>query len=385
MGFKLFSNVLFENKKILVTFILLLILTLTFISIRIISLTNDLEENSMPDIIVKGKMDEDGKLRYKYYNDMPTVSRQLTESLDDDIKVYGITTRSMATMKDSLTNSKIEYTIYGVDKRFMEEKLSHKISQGGLPQSEELEAVMGSYARNFYKVNVDERINHPITLNTDWIEKDINNYTLSGVLDENMKFFKGGIFLSRDTYEKLYNKVEENLVFIYVNGEKDYNNALDMIYQLKRKDNNIGDVIMNFHYKVMARRKATISCILIGIVALVLVLVMIAYLMKGLTKKIGILKSLGISNQYILAVFIGGLCLTYFISYLLSIVFTYVITILLNINMSNFLGYQVKEYEMNNYSLLVGILFVLACSLVSYINIYRYNSKISPKKAMMKD
>ncbi len=382
----LFTQVLFENSKILILFCILTILTLTFLGVRVISLSNDLAENDMPDIIIKGKMDEDGMLRYKYYNDMPNVSDYLrTNLMDDEIEIYGITSRSMETKRDPLTNTFIEYTIYGVSNNFIEEKLARNIRDGRLPEVAQLEAVMGIYAKNRYGATLGDTIQHPITLNQEWGNTDINNYTLSGVLSEQVQFFKGAIFVSQETYESLYADKEENLIYIYVKNEDQYNEALNAVIQLNIESSVIGDIIMNFHYKEMVRRTTFFSCLLVGVISFILVLLMIAYLMKGLTRKIGILKALGVSNRYIFTIFIGGLGVMWGISFLISVGLTYSISLLLNMNLSNFLGYSVQEYRINTYSILVGLSFILICFAASYIVIYRYNKKISPKEALAKE
>lgn len=385
MGYKLFTSIIFEKQRFLALFILLITITLTILSIQVINLSNTLTENRIPDIVVKGKMDEDGVLRYKYYNDMPGFTAELKQKLGSSIEVYGITARSMCTMQDPLTNSRIEYTIYGVEQDFINKELSPNIADGSIPDAGQNEVIMGTYAKQFYKLSPNDKINQPITLKKDWSKDDLNRYTLSGVLNENMNFFRGAIFLAKETYDKNFGPTEDNLVFIYVNNEEDYNKALSLVYEIRKNNSAIGPILMNYYSKQMAKRNTIVGCVFAGIVCLTLILLLIAYLMKGISKKIGILKALGISNRYIIKVFMGGLLITLLVSSALSTVLTYAATLFLNYNISKFLGYKVEEYMMTGLSITSNLIFIFVCFTAIFISIYKYNMKISPNEAMTKE
>ncbi|MFA9377822.1 MAG: FtsX-like permease family protein [Lachnotalea sp.] len=385
MKFKIFTKILFEKKRILILYILMIIFALTFLNMRLISMDNDLKQSNVPDIIIKGKMDEDGVLKYKYYNGIPELASQLSETLASKAKVYGIVTRSMMTDRDPLTNNYIEYTIYGVPNDFLKNELNDEMTKGNLPEEDKNQAIMGNYAQNYYNVNVEDKIEQPITLNSDWQKNDIGLYTLSGVLSNNLEYFKGAIILSKDTFKNKYQNVDDNIVYIYVDNKEAYEQALAAVQEIKMNDTTIGTITMNFYAKQYTIRNAFIGCISIALISVVFILLLIAYLMKGTTVKIGILKALGLPNRTIILTFNGGIFITLLLSSLLSLITTYITTILFNQSLSNFLGYKVIEYNVNSYCVFADVGFVLLCFLVSYMHIYRINNKTLPKEAMAKN
>lgn len=106
--------------------------------------------------------------------------------------------------------------------------------------------------------------------------------------------------------------------------------------------------------------------------------------MKGLTKKIGILKAIGISDIYITKTFIGGMSLIIFISVAVGLLLAYFISNTVNNYVSNFYGFRIEEYMLNSaVYIVVGLQTVLFLS-VSYLLIFLKGMKISPKDAMLK-
>jgi len=349
---------------------------------RLISLDNYLMQSRIPDIIVKGKMDDDGELKYKYYNDIPNLAIQLKEKLNSDIKIYSVVSRSLMTDRDPLTNNSVEYTIYGVTDEFFENEIRSELNKGEIPKQNEFQAVMGSYARNFYKVNISDNIEQPITLSKDWQKSDIGLYNLSGILNDNLAFFKGGVFVSRETFANHYEIMDDNMIYVYTNNKSDFDEALSAIQDLKMEDPSIGTITMNFYMKQNTIRNAWISGISISLFTVIIIILLMAYLMKGTSKKIGILKALGVPNKFFIIVFSGGISITLLISTGIAILCTHILAILFNKSLSSFLGYRVNEYSLNKYCIFIDLAFVIFCFIISFANIYILTNKTSPKEAM---
>lgn len=382
--FKLFVSILFSKKSILVLYIMVIIFLLTFLNFRLIESYNTMQQADMPDIVVKGKMDADGELKYKYYNDISDLADQLKSKLNGDIKIYSIVARSMMTERDPLTNNFIEYTIYGVSNEYLQNVLNKNIQNGSALENGGQQLLMGSYAKNYYDLKIGDKVNQPITLKKDWLQEDIGLYQLSGELSNQMSYFKGGIFLSREDFEEKYGKLNDNMIFIYVNDKNKYNEALDLLQNIKMNDDSIGTINMNYYEKHSIIKNTILNCVSIGILSIIIILLLVSYLMKGSSKKIGILKALGMPNKILVSVFNGGMMIVLFLSMFLAFFTTEVLAMIYNSYLSNFYGFRVKEFTFNFYCILADLILIFICFGALLMRVYRLTMKTSPKAAMQK-
>lgn len=363
---------------------MVIIFLLTFLNFRLIDSYNTMQQADMPDIVVKGKMDADGELKYKYYNDISDLADQLKSKLNGDIKIYSIVARSMMTERDPLTNNFIEYTIYGVSNEYLQNVLNKNIQNGSALENGGQQLLMGSYAKNYYDLKIGDKVNQPITLKKDWLQEDIGLYQLSGELSNQMSYFKGGIFLSREDFEEKYGKLNDNMIFIYVNDKNKYNEALDLLQNIKMNDDSIGTINMNYYEKHSIIKNTILNCVSIGILSIIIILLLVSYLMKGSSKKIGILKALGMPNKILVSVFNGGMMIVLFLSMFLAFFTTEVLAMIYNSYLSNFYGFRVKEFTFNFYCILADLILIFICFGALLMRVYRLTMKTSPKAAMQK-
>ncbi|TGY89430.1 ABC transporter permease [Petralouisia muris] len=382
--FKVFRSILFSKKGTLYVYIMVLAFFMTFINFKFIASFNSMQQSDIPDIVVKGKMDEDGELKYKYYNDMPDVSSQLRNQLNEDVKIYPVTARSMMTDRDPLTNATIEYTVYGVSNEFLDDVINKNIQNGNKIETGSHEILMGSYAKNFYELEIGDVVNHPVTLKKDWMEDDIGLYKLSGVLSNQLSYFKGGIFLSREKFEKDYGKINDNMIFIYLDDKESFEETLSLLQSLRMSNPSIGTISMNYYEKHGIMQNTILSCSFWGIMSLIVILLLVSYLMKGTSRKIGILKALGISNKIMVSVFNGGMMIVLVISMILALITTEILTLAYNHYLSGFYGFEVEEFMLNLYCVWVDLVFIIICFCALSIRIYKLTRKTSPKAAMQK-
>ncbi|HEY9059124.1 MAG TPA: FtsX-like permease family protein [Pseudobacteroides sp.] len=384
---KIFINVLFENKKILIAFSSILVILFVYIGVQVMFATSQLTQLAMPDIEITGKLDSDGLLRYKLYNDQSGLSSKLKELYNKDYNIYPVVSRNILSNQSTTMSFKVNYWIYGVENNFFDDQLKGYIKDGRMPKPGEKETLIGNYAAHYYKVKVGDKIKIPVTLKKDYEKSDISTYTVSGILDDNIDYFKGAIFISRDTYESINsNKTVENLVLIYSKksiDSKEYEKIYNSFIGLKA-DYNIGQINANFYQKDTSKRNVIINIIFVLFMSVIIVFLLLSYLMKGITKKIGLLKALGISDSYIIKTFLGGLSVTVVFATLLSIISGYIVKTYINKKISEFLEFSVSYYSINKYV----ILFTLAMSLLMFIVIFVIiklkSSRISPRDAMLK-
>lgn len=377
---KIFINVLFEKKKFLIMFMLIFSFLLFFIGVQTMVQFSETNKVAIPNLEVLGKLDDDGLLRFKGYNDMDGVTAKLKELCGDEAKVYEVTSRNLLVMNNLF--NKVSYQVYGVNNAFFKEQLEEHLKEGKLPEAGKKEAVLGSLAAKRYDVKVGDKINAPITLNKKSLKTDYMQYTVSGILADNEEYFWGNVFISKEEFEKNNEKSPENKILIYYtskNSEKKVFNAYDQI----KNQFSVGSTVSNNKEKNEAANSIIWNLVVILGVSLIIMLLLLSYLMKGITKKLGLLKALGLSDKYIVKNFVGGL----FISSLISLASAFggmvLIKNYLNKNMSEFLGYTVEHYLINSYSVL-SVFFLWGVLLFIVFLIIKMKSwRISPRSAML--
>jgi ABC-type lipoprotein release transport system permease subunit len=386
---KIFVDVFFEKKIILISFILIFIILLFYTGIQTVLLASQYSKQLIsPDVQMSGSARADGVLDFKLYNDMTGLSSSMRTSAKDEMNVYGVTCRNILTAQDEKTLDITFYWIYGVDDLFFDKELKSCLKDGRMPQKGAKEVVIGSYAARFYKVNLNDKINIPVTLNSTYSKEDISQYRVVGILDDNISYFRGATFISKDTYKKLNPNVafDENVLLIYFknsNGYKHYEKILSTSKDLFEKYN-IKGYQANYLEKNNTKLNLIISYSFIWIVGFIILYLLLSYILKGITKKIGLLKALGISDKYITKVFIGGIGACLMLSLGVAILGIIIVSQTLNYNLSKFYGFKVKIYTVKPfiYFLLIGLSIIIF--LIIYLITKVKSSKISPRDAMLK-
>ncbi|MFP3156390.1 hypothetical protein LQZ18_18585 [Lachnospiraceae bacterium ZAX-1] len=60
-------------------------------------------------------------------------------------------------------------------------------------------------------------------------------YTVSGILNDNLQFFKGSVIVSKETWNKKHEKVKENMLYLYIDNDEAYKNTIEAINRLDLK------------------------------------------------------------------------------------------------------------------------------------------------------
>ena len=383
---KLFINVFFEKRKVLVGFIVIFTLLLLYFGIQLIFFGQQSAQVAIPDFQISGGLGDDGVYYYRMYNDMDGLSDDVKKLVGNDMRIYGVTARNLLTMEDAKTFQKIYYLVYGVEDSFFNTEFGNCLKAGSLPRPGEKEALIGSYAARHFKIDVGDRIDIPITLYKEIIENDSRQYVVSGVLNDNVEYFKGGIFISKDTFEKDNNTaVQENFLISYFKdskSKKTYERIAGDLMNL-HDQYKFGLIKVNYEEKYNAKNNLLIAIVSVLFTSLVILFLLISYLMKGITKKIGLLKALGISDRCITKTFVGGLGLSILLSTVIAVIGINIAKSLLNRIVSNFLGYQVEQFFVSPYMYLL----LLALGFVLFIMVYAMikftSSRIAPRDAML--
>jgi len=372
---KIFINIFFEKKRILVAFVSIFTLLLLYSGVQLIFLTQQSAQVAIPDFQINGRVGDDGVFYYHMYNDMDGLSDDVKKLVGNDMRIYGVTVRNLLTMEDAKTFQKIYYMVYGVEDAFFSNEFENCLKSGKLPKPGEKEAVIGSYAARYFKVNVGDKLDVGVTLNKEIKDSDSMQYVVSGILNDNIEYFKGGIFISKETFEKNNNtEVKENLLLSYFkdsNSIKTYDRINKDLMDLNQKYK-FGSISVNYEQKYNIKKNIIITIVSVLCISSVILFLLISYLLKGIT------------DGYITKTFVGGLALIILISTVFAVIGVNVAKILLNQSVSSFLGYQVEQFFVSQYIYLLLLSLGLALFIMVYLMIKLTSSRISPRDAMLK-
>lgn len=381
MAKKIFVNIFFEKRNMLVLYVVIVTMFTIFLGVQSIFIGKQVEETLYPDIIVNGAMDENGVMRYKLYNDIGNVPEEIEKKLGEQVNVQSAVVRNLLTVSDNFNN--VEYRVYGMEDQDIK-KLDKYIKSGRAPKSGEKEVLIGSYAARYYGFAIGDKLSMGITLDKDNMDSPEGEYTVSGILSDNIDYFKGSIIISKDSWCQENGQVEDNIMLFYLDSDQDYKNTVDVINNLDDKAASTLNILNNYAGTSETKKSLTSSIVVICIVSMVVIILLFFFLMRGMVKKIGLLKALGLPEKNITKIFSGGLVLITIIAVAASMLCEYGIVTYLNSKATKFYGFDVVEYSINRYAIISILALNLLNMLTATITITWLGKKVSPRDAMVK-
>ena len=131
---KIFINIFFEKKNILLVYISVITLFTIFFFFFTIFFGNQLEQSIYPDMELYGAPDEDGVMRYKLYNDIGDVPDKLEKELESGVRFQNVILRNLLTVSDNFNI--VEYRVCGMDNQDIK-LLEKNIKSGQIPKTGE--------------------------------------------------------------------------------------------------------------------------------------------------------------------------------------------------------------------------------------------------------
>lgn len=320
-------------------------------------------------------------MRYRLFQGIGSVSDILEEKLKGDADVQPVTVRNLLTVSHDL--DKIEYRVYGMHSDDIN-GLSKCLKEGKIPSDRKKEVLLGSYASRYYQAGVGDKLNIGITLEKENDNVQEGMYVVSGILSDNADYFKGAIILSKEDWCEQNGEIEDNAVFIYLENEQGYQAAVDAINGLDGRDAGRISVANNYFGNSEARKSFSQSVGVICIVSMIVIVMLFFFLMRGMSKKIGLLKALGLPEKNIITIFCGGLFAITMFAVGLSLIYEYTFVLYMNYKANEFYGYPVREYSLNGYSVSSIVALNLINMLTAAVTIIWLNKKVSPRDAMLK-
>lgn len=376
MKVKLFMNSFFENRRIFILFLIILTIIMSYLGIQLMIIDGQSQHKGSPDISMGGKLDADGVYRYKFYSNLSSELYNDIKALNiKELRVYPAIIRNIAYINNPKVFRSVNYSFMGVEQEFFDREINNYIVNGRIPRKEN-EIVIGTYAATYFDVELGEELPIGLTLK-DSNENDTVNYEIVGILSPDIEFLNSAILAIDNT------DFEKNFMMLYMenNNVEQYNEVIKLIGE-SDKDYGIGSMKDVFTQKETARTQKRMYIGSTCVIGLAILIMMILYLIKGFSKKIELMKALGIRNKTVYKIFLSGLTLIMLGSMFFSIIVLFIAKIYLNQSISEFYGFKVEVVKFSPMIFIVLMLFMLGMILVMALFLYYKTTRISPKEAL---
>lgn len=355
MRIKLFVVLIFDKIQYILLF-LILVTASGLLILKSFDSEPDLSENTkLPDVVIMGAgTDRDGNP--VIYEGLPKLIDQLSKTADHNTKVHSIIARNLFTFTSPFYH--VAFEAYGVDASFFDQ-FDERSIQGTLPCQGRKEVVAGYNAAVFYQLEVGDIISDGLAVNDEQEE-----YIVSGILGEEDRYFGNGFYLLKENFRNTGRMPENNMVMVYTSGKRSYKAITEMIHSF-RSEYESGSYVDNYKQNQSEKNRPVRELVLNLAVSFLLLELVYFYISKGMDKKAGILKAMGIPDHRVLTVCaagFGGLVILSCVCIFLSAIIIYHIT----------------------FRLLVGLVAVIG--LISYLilllEVVALYKRISPKACM---
>lgn len=300
---KIFVNLFFEKKSYLMLYIIIITLFTVYIGLQSIFLEKQFQQSFYPDVVINGSMDEDGVMRYKLYRDIDGVVNELDNTVPDNVNYQKLVERNLLFVNDGI--NQIEYRVLGMNDKDIS-IFSNYLSQGSsLPSNGKKEVLLGAYAARYYKLNIGDKIQIGLSLDKDNDAASEGEYTVCGILNDNVDYFKGSLIMSKDTWSNQYGEVADNTILFYFKNDEEYKNVMNSIDALSKENSAKMNLMSNYANNRSAKESFYNNVKFIIALSIVAIIVLLFFLIRGMKKKVGLLKALGLPEKNVIKFFVA--------------------------------------------------------------------------------
>lgn len=290
MHTKLFVILFFDKVRFILLFLFLVSASSYLIVKQIDGLMREPEAIEIPDIEIMSSQEEEYPDTDIIEESLDELVMELNEMADYDTEIYGMTARNLYTFSSPFYY--VSFRIYGAEEHFFEQ-FKNRLVYGTIPCQGRKEVLVGNNAALFYELQVGDIINEKIELDAD---AEYGEYIVSGILEEKDKYFGNGFYIVKENFQNLNMIPEDNMIMIYVSGKRIYKEITSHIDNIKSKYK-IGEYVDNYKEKIKEKNKPVKSIILTFMISFLLLELVYIYISKGMGKKAGIIKALGIPDS----------------------------------------------------------------------------------------
>lgn len=391
MKFVLFSKEMFGGKKKLVIFTVLSILIYTIVAIQVVLTVKISDSAVVPDIVFSGLISGD-VISFEKYGDIKSgFTEKIINELNGQAEAYELIERNLITVQKENSLESVTYSLFACPHNFFEERVSSMMYEGNIPQEGKRQAVVGGYLAKAFDIQIGDVITKKtvelpnigdveivLDLSGDFEEID---YEVVGVLDATDGYFDYAFLIGSETQPGY----QGNSIWTYFSDEKAADLYVENIVDAREPsfyEYGIGSVSETYRNKDSGLLSLILENGYIFMLVIVFSYIIIAYVLKGVTYKLGIMKAIGISNRYIYGCYFVGVSAIQLVSYILSILTMKCLCIGLNHTISVAYG-----FEVNIYHITFGMIFIMTLMLVVtlatfWVSLWYKINRIKPKMAM---
>ncbi len=385
MKLKLFIKELFGGIGKTVFFMIMTLLS-TFLICVLLTFTSEKSYTKLaPNVTFSGQVSRSFSRMYENISD--SFASNLKSKLSKDAKVYQFTVRYSLSITRPGQLVGDEYMRYACEHDFLEEVIKEFIYEGRVPEKGKKEIILGGYLANIAGIKVGDTV-YSIDLGNEVtggkmffdVTGELTEipYTVVGILNSTGARFDYSVLFEAETQEN----VAPNVVWIYLPTKESEESYREITSDINLADY---DVVGCSESIGMSGAKGLKNLIplFVSVFAVVVEGLLLAYAMKGISRKLGILKAMGIRDSYIFKCYLGGITLIQFISSIVSIITTKVICDVLNSGYSEEIGFPITVFHVS-IRVVLFMLIIVAVVLTSIAGLLKIRIySVSPKKAMI--
>lgn len=313
---KIFVTLFFDKITFLLLFLFLVSISSYLVLKQVHLWITEPKTIEIPDIEMT--YSQDGEEQEKGSNKtFDETVKELEKLADANTEIY--TMQAMDLYTYSTPFYQVTFRIYGTEQAFLQQ-FENQLAYGTVPIPGRTEVLVGYNAAMFYQFKVGDVINEKLGLDQ---EAGYEPYVVSGILEERDHYYGNGFYFIKENLQNPGETSEDNIVMIYSSSKKNYLKIVKAIKQRKSEKESIS-YIDNYRVKSREKNQPLQNMAFTLIVSFLLLQLEYFNISKGLEKKAGIIKALGIPDKCVLMVcgigFGGLIVLTSLIVFVLSLI-----------------------------------------------------------------
>jgi ABC-type lipoprotein release transport system permease subunit len=339
-------------------------------------MSNQVERSVQPQIELRGIPDFDEMIRYQLFESIGVLAYVVHEELGEIVEITPATVRNLLTLTGQ---RRIDYLVWGLPASYIED-LERYLDKGQVPATDRNEVLIGGFAARHFELDVGDTID--ITLAENPID-NVSSYVVSGILNDNVEYFRGALIISREHWIYENGFIDYNFIFMNIDNDNEYLHTMEVL-------ENIDDNLMALASVHDFYRRGNGMANIIEMYAIIIsmnilfVFILLSYTMKGIYKKIGLLKSIGLPDSYILKTYSVGYIFVSSPLIIFGVLLGIGLVTFLNRTASIFYGFPVTLYRLDMFTILSVVALNMLNIIITIMITAFLCKKVSPRKAMMK-
>lgn len=295
MRLKMFITLFFDKARFIVLFLILVSASGYLILKQVDSTGTEPEMIELPDVEIMGSQTGEYPDTDISYAGIDDFILKLEGMINADTKIYRVTAKELYSFANPFYQ--VSFRIYGVEKDFFE-RFKGRLAVGNLPHGEMKEVLVGGNAASYYELKVGDVISDKTDIDIGIGEE---TYVVSGILEEKDRYYGNGFYVSKEHFQNSGSASENNMVMIYASDNQRYKELDDSIDEIK-SDYQLGSYTDNHNRKNRERNAKIRNMLMTFAVSFLILELVYMYISKGMEKKVGIIKALGIPDSRMLTI-----------------------------------------------------------------------------------